>query len=918
MTPSRPDSPTPPAPEAASTAYAPTAIEAKWYRYWIDAGVYRAERPEGDQSAHVLVMPPPNVTGRLHMGHALQDTVQDALTRVARMRGQAALWMPGLDHAGIATQNVVEKTLRDDEGKTRHDLGREAFVDRVWDWKAQYGDIILQQKEGLGALPDWDRSRFTMDAGFTRAVQEAFVRLFREGLVYRGAYLVNWCPVDQTALSDEEVDNVERDGALWFVRYPIADGPNGEPATHLTIATTRPETILGDTALAVHPDDDRYAHLVGRTAVVPFLGREIPIIADAYVKREFGAGALKITPAHDKNDFEIGERHGLPLVSILEKDGTLADTAGPYAGLDRFEARKQIVADLDAAGLLEKTEPYKVQVPVSSRSKAIVEPLISRQWFVKMAPLAAPAIEAVKDGRIQFHPARWSGEFFRWMDGIRDWTISRQLWWGHRIPVWYFTNDDGTIDETRDFVVSVDRPETDTDGTMVQDADVLDTWFSSWLWPFATLGWPDGADGAGLTDDERADLAAFHPGTVLVSGYDILFFWISRMMMASLHFMGEVPFRHVYLTGIVKDAQGRKMSKSLGNGIDPVDMVAQYGADAVRYSLTVLCTPGQDIKLEPTKFEMGRNFANKVWNAYNVFGGQMEAGRTYRRERSFAELSLVERWIVTRLNQTVEAVDEALARYRVNEALMAVYEFFWNDLCDWYLELIKPARRADGTPEAMDADVLALAVELYETAMQLLHPFMPFITEELWHRLRPRGAGESCAASRWPVASDERSDDAIRTFALVQELISGIRSVRSDYNVPPSKTVEAVVSLAPEDAALVPVMEAHRAYFARLARVETLTVGVGEAKPKASATVVAGRSEVFVPLVGLIDLGAERARLEKEIAQKQAFFASVEKKLSNEAFVARAPAEVIAKERQKMADATAEIDRLAAGLADLG
>ena len=904
--------PTPPAPETPSTAYAPAQIEDKWYRYWDETGVFHAERPADGQETFVVMMPPPNVTGRLHMGHALQDTVQDALTRYHRMRGAAALWMPGLDHAGIATQNVVEKALKETEGQSRHDLGREAFVDRVWAWKEEYGDIILQQKHSLGVSADWQRTRFTMDAGFIRAVQEAFVRLYTEGLVYRGTYLVNWCPVDQTALSDEEVDNVERDGNLWYVRYPIQSGG------HLTIATTRPETILGDTALAVHPDDERYAHLIGQTAVVPFIGREIPIIADEYVKREFGAGALKITPAHDKNDFEIGQRHGLKMVSILEKDGTLGDEAGPYAGLDRFVARKQIVADLDAAGLLEKTEPYKVQVPVSSRSKAVIEPLISRQWFVKMKPLAEKAVAAVKDGETTFHPARWASEYFRWMEDIRDWTISRQLWWGHRIPVWYFTNDDGTVDESRPFVVSVDRPAEDTAGTMVQDEDVLDTWFSSWLWPFATLGWPDGRSGEGMTDGEKADLKAFYPGTVLVSGYDILFFWISRMMMAGLHFTGEVPFRDVFITGIVKDAQGRKMSKSLGNGIDPLDMIAQYGADAVRYSLTILCTPGQDIKLDPTKFEMGRNFANKVWNAYNVFGSQMEPGKAYVRQRSFEQLSLVERWIVTRLNQTIAAVDEALARYRPNEALMAVYEFFWNDYCDWYLELIKPARAADGTPERMDEDVLALAVELYEAAMQLLHPFMPFITEELWHRLRTRAAGESCATSRWPTASAaEQSDEAVRTFALVQDLISGVRSVRSDYNVPPSKAVAAAVSLGAGDDALVALLDADRAYFTRLARVGDLQIGVGLGKPKASAAVVVGSREVFVPLAGLIDLSAERARLETAIAQKRGFFESVRKKLENESFVSRAPADVIERERQKQADAAAEIERLEANLADL-
>lgn len=880
-------------------AYDPQEIEPRWYAYWEAHQFFRAE-VHSDRVPFVIMMPPPNVTGRLHMGHALQDTIQDALTRIRRMQGYEALWLPGIDHAGIATQNVVERELREKEGKTRHDLGREAFLQRVWQWKEEYGDIILQQKRRLGDSCDWSRTRFTMDEGFTRAVQEVFVRLYHEGLIYRGDYLVNWCPVDQTALSDEEVDNVEQDGQLWYIRYPLADG-NG----FVTIATTRPETMLGDTAVAVHPEDERYRHLIGRKVRLPLLGREIPIIADAHVKRDFGAGALKITPGHDKNDFEIGQRHGLPLVNIMNPDGTINANGGPYAGLDRFEARKRIVEDLRAQGLLEKVEPYRHTVPISSRSKAIIEPLLSRQWFVRMKPLAEPAIEAVRRGEIRFHPERWANEYFRWMENIRDWCISRQIWWGHRIPVWYYTDAQGQIDESRGFVVAVDPPEPG----MVQDEDVLDTWFSSWLWPFATLGWPE----------KTPDLSYFYPTTVLVSGYDILFFWIARMIMAGIHFTGQVPFRDVFITGMVKDKYGRWMSKSLGNGIDPLEMIEQYGADAVRYSLTVLCTQGQDIKLDPSKFEMGRNFANKIWNAFNVFGQFMETDeegrplRDYRRQRPFEALSLVERWMVSRLNQTLGVIHEAIDRYRLNEALLALYDLFWGDYCDWYLELIKPPRG-----QAMDDETIALAVELYEKMIQLLHPFMPFITEALWWRLRPRAEREACIASRWPEANPKEVDAlAVRRFQRLQEMISGIRNVRSTYGIAPGSEIRVLIRVPEAEADEVAQLEAHRDYFTRLAKVREVTVGVGLERPKASAVVVVGRYEVYVPLAEVIDLAQERARLEKEIQQKERFLLSIQQKLRNIQFLEKAPAEVVARERQKAQDVQAELERLRANLAAL-
>lgn len=878
--------------------YDPQAIEKRWYPYWEEQGLFRAKR-DPSKKPHVIVMPPPNVTGRLHMGHALQDTVQDALTRLRRMQGFEALWMPGKDHAGIATQNVVERTLKKEEGKSRHDLGREAFVERVWDWVGEYGDIILQQKRRLGDSCDWDRERFTMDDRYVKAVQDVFVKLYEEGLIYRGEYLINWCPVDMTALSDEEVDNVERDGHLWYIKYPLVDGSG-----YIAIATTRPETMLGDTAIAVHPEDERYTALVGKKVRLPLLGREIPIIADAYVKSEFGAGALKITPAHDKNDFDIGQRHGLEIVNIMNLDGTINENGGAdYDGVDRFEARKQIVAALEENGLIEKIEPYRNAVPISSRSKAVIEPLISRQWFVKMKPLAEPALEAVRSGEIKFYPKRWENEYYRWLENIRDWTISRQLWWGHRIPVWYYTDASGEIDESRPFVVSVEQPEPG----MVQDEDVLDTWFSSWLWPFATLGWPD--------EDEAStkDIDYFYPGDVLVSGYDILFFWIARMIMAGLYFKGEIPYRDIFITGMIKDKQGRWMSKSLGNGIDPLEMIEQYGADAVRFSLVILCAQGQDIKLDPSKFDMGRNFANKIWNAFNVFGQFMEEDKDYKRTRSFNELELVERWMLTRLNETIAGVEEDISRYRLNEALNRIYTLFWGDYCDWYLELIKPAY---GT--AMSEEKIALAVELYEKMILMLHPFMPFITEDLWWKLRPREAGSSCMVEAWPeVDETEMDQNAAATLSLMQDLISGIRNVKNEYGVSPGKEIEAVLNLPKESNGLLDAMEANKHYFERLAKVSRLQVGTSQPKPRASASVVVGAHEVYIPLAGMIDLAIERERLQKEIAQKEKYVQSLERKLQNENFVSRAPAEVVEGEREKARLAGAEMSRLKANLLDL-
>ena len=894
-----------PAPAPAGSAYEPATVEATWYPYWEAGGFFDADADavaEGGKPPFVVPMPPPNVTGRLHMGHALQDTVQDLLIRFKRMQGFEALWIPGLDHAGIATQNVVERQLKK-RGVDRKEIGRDAFLEHVWAWRREYGDIILQQKRRLGDSADWRRQRFTMDEGLSRAVQDVFVTLHEQGLVYRGEYLVNWDPDNQTVISNEEVDNVERPGSLWTVRYPVVDADRQPTGEHVDVATTRPETIPADTAVAVHPDDERFAHLVGQSVLVPTTDRAVPVIADEAIKQDFGAGALKVTPGHSEVDFEIGKRHGLETLSIMNLDGTLNDLAGAYAGMDRAQAKKQIVADLDAAGLLVKTEDYTVTTPVSSRSKAVIEPLLSPQWYVAMEPLARQALAVVDDGTVTFHPARWANEYRRWLGDIRDWPISRQLWWGHRIPVWYPVGEDGERDEDA-FVVSVDAP----GPGYVQDEDVLDTWFSSWLWPFATLGWPD----------DTPALRAFYPGSVLVSGYDILFFWIARMIMAGTHFTGRAPFTDVFVTGMIKDKQGRWMSKSLGNGIDPLDMIETYGADAVRYTLAKLCAQGQDIKLDPAGFEGGRNFANKLWNAARVFGRFVErdgAGRPaedLRRQRGFAELDLAERWLLTRLHDTLAATTEALDKYRISEAAQLAYDFVWRDFCDWYLEVSKVPHG-----ETPSQETLALSTEVFEQILQLLHPFMPFVTEELWWTLRPRAAGDALIASRWPSPSASETDpEAAATFATVQGVVTAVRQVRAQYNVPPSQDVRAVVQTA--DAETAAALDGARATVERLAGLSELAVGADLPAPTASAAVVVEGHTVYVPLKGVIDLDVERARLGKEIDAKRGFLAGVEKKLQNQAFTSRAPAEVVERERQKAADARAEISALQASLDELG
>ncbi len=877
--------------------YDPSSIETRWYNYWEENGLFRAEI-NPDKEPFVIMMPPPNVTGALHMGHALQGAVQDTLIRLKRMQGHEALWLPGTDHAGIATQNVVEKNIRENEGKTRHELGREEFVNKVWEWKDRYGQIITNQYRKLGTSCDWSRERFTMDEGLSNAVSEAFKRLHDEGLIYKGYYLVNWCPVDRTAISDEEVDHEEHQGSLWYVDYPLSDeAQKATGKTHITIATTRPETIPADTAVAVHPDDERYQELIGHKVLIPTTGRWVKIIGDDYIKSEFGTGALKVTPAHDQNDFEIGQRHDLEVLNIINPDATLNENSGAYDGMDRFDARDKIVEDLENEGLISKTEEYTHQVGISSRSKAVIEPLLSDQWFVKMKPLAEKAMKACDENEFEFYPRRWENEFYRWMENIRDWVISRQLWWGHRIPVWYYTKEDGTIDRDRDYIVSDKQPE---EG-MVQDPDVLDTWFSSWLWPFSTLGWPN----------DTKEMQYFYPTSLLVSGYDILFFWVSRMLMGGLHFTGKSPFHDIFMTGIVKDKYGRKMSKSLNNGIDPLDMIDQYGADAVRYCLIILCAQGQDIKLDPTKFEMGRNFANKLWNAFRFLHMHMEEDADYPSELETEPDALVDRWMISRFNQTLQEVDDDLSRYRINEALLKIYALVWDDFCDWYLELIKPEYG-----EKMDPATAGRAVSIFEHLLRLLHPFMPFITEEIWQHMRKRTPEEALIRSDWPEVNTESINmDDVQLFGTIQQMISSIRNIRAEMNVPDNKEIDVVIKA--KDEATETGLEQNKHTFEKLLKVNSVTIDKQAERPKASASAVIDASEVFVPLTGLIDFEKEQQRIQTEIERLEGFLKSIEGKLNNEKFVQNAPEDVVEREKKKKSDTEKNLEKLKQNLKDL-
>ncbi|MBW1730375.1 MAG: valine--tRNA ligase [Deltaproteobacteria bacterium] len=868
-------------------AFEPQKVEGKWYSYWEETGLFKPELGS-NKKPFCVVIPPPNVTGTLHMGHALNNTLQDILCRYKRMKGYNVLWQPGTDHAGIATQNVVEKDLAA-RGTTRHEVGRERFVELVWEWRRKYGGLIINQLKRLGCCCDWSRERFTMDKGLSQAVLEVFVRLYEEGLIYRGDYIINWCPRCHTALADLEVEHEEIDSHLYYIRYPFEDGSGA-----LVVATTRPETLLGDTAVAVNPQDKRYGDLTGRPVILPILNRPIPVIQDRYVDVEFGTGALKITPAHDPNDFEIGEAHGLDKIKVIDEDGRMNELAGPYKGMDRFECREKILEDLDQAGLLEKIEPYRHAVGHCYRCKTMIEPLLSKQWFVKVKPLAEKAIEAVRQGRTRIFPRNWETVYFEWMTNIKDWCISRQIWWGHRIPAWY-------CDSCGKVIVGKEAPQICTackGSTFTQESDVLDTWFSSALWPFSTLGWPD----------ETEELKTFYPTSVLVTGFDILFFWVARMMMMGLHFMGDVPFRDVYIHALVRDAEGKKMSKSKGNVIDPLEVMDQYGTDAFRFTLAALAAQGRDIKLSEDRILGYRHFVNKVWNAARLVLMNLEGAQGISDEERV--YSLPDRWIRAKLGEVSKAVADAIEDYRFNDAANLCYQFVWHEFCDWYLEMAKEALY--GEDDTRRESTRATAREVLMAALQLLHPFMPFVTEELWQRLP--GSEVSIMVSRFPEPGDFPYDeDAVAQMELIMDLISGIRNVRGEMRIPPSKKVNVIIDVPGDEEAK--IVKTNLAYLRSLAKVDEVTIGSGLAKPEASATAVCGAIQAHVLLAGLLDFEEEKRRLRKEIKKVEKDIQIGKRKLENEDFLQKAPPEIVREVTEKVETLTLKLESLHKNLA---
>lgn len=862
--------------------YDPASVEKKWYEFWEKNRYFHAE-PEPGKKPFSIVIPPPNITGKLHMGHALDNTLQDILIRWHRMMGDNTLWMPGYDHAGLATQIKVEEVLKKEEGKTRFDLGREEFVKRVWAWKEEYGDRIINQLKCLGISCDWERKRFTMDEGCSRAVRETFVSLFEKGLIYKGTRITNWCVNCHTALSDIEVEHEDTPGHLWYVRYPVV----GEEDTYLTIATTRPETIPGDTAVAVNPEDERYAKLIGKTLRLPILNREIPVIADSYVDTKFGTGAVKITPSHDPNDYEMGLRHNLPEIVVIGKDGVMTEEAGPFAGLERYECRKQIVARLKEEGYLVKIEEHSHAVGHCQRCHNIVEPLVSTQWFVKMQPLVKAAVDCVTDGRTQFVPERFTKNYTGWMENIHDWCISRQIWWGHRIPVWY-CDDCGEMSASRTDLAKCPK----CGSTHIhQDEDALDTWFSSALWPFSTMGWPDNTE----------LLKQFYPTSVLVTGYDIIFFWVARMLIMGMEFMKEIPFEKVFIHGLVRDSQGRKMSKSLGNGIDPLEVIEKYGADTLRFMLITGNTPGNDMRFYWERVEGTRNFANKIWNASRFALMNMEG---YDKDAELAPYTLADKWILSRLQDTVKDVTGLLERFELGEAGRAIYDFIWSEVCDWYIEIAKP-RLYNKEAAAERATAQHVLATVLVSAMKLLHPYMPFITEEIYQCL-PHEA-ESIMISKWPVADESLVDpEAERGMNAIMDSIKAIRNMRAEVNANPGKKIPAIM-LVSED--LREVVAHNDSYIKLLGGIDNLELRPlnGEKPENAMAAVVTG-IEVYLPLAGLIDVEKETQRLSKELAAMEKDLQRAGGKLNNAGFLAKAPEDVIAKERAKYEELSGKIE----------
>ncbi len=870
--------------------YEPAQVEQKWFAVWEGRGDFHAD--ENSSKPHYsIVIPPPNVTGVLHMGHALNNTLQDILCRWKRMTGHQVLWMPGTDHAGIATQNVVEKQLAA-AGKDRHELGRDDFVERVWQWREESGGQIINQLKRLGASCDWQRERFTMDEGLSKAVREVFVRLYDDGLVYRDNRLINWCPRCHTALSDLEVEHDDKQGNLWHLRYPVQGTDQ-----YLVVATTRPETMLGDTAVAVNPEDERYRDLIGKKVLLPLVNREIPIIADDYVDLEFGSGAVKITPAHDFNDFEMGKRHQLEFINILDESGVINENGGSYQGQDRYLARKSVVADLDTQGLLEKTEVYANAVGECYRCRTIIEPYMSKQWYVAVKPLAAEAIKAVETGVTKIVPAQWEKTYYEWMYNIQDWCVSRQIWWGHRIPAWFCDDCDEITVTKEDARVCKHCGSSN----IRQETDVLDTWFSSALWPFSTMGWPE----------QTTTLRKFYPTSCLVTGFDILFFWVARMMMMGIKFMDQVPFKEVYIHALVRDAQGQKMSKSKGNVIDPLTIVDEYGADAFRFTLCAFAAMGRDIKLSTERIGGYRNFVNKLWNASRFALMNLQDFDPAQAKLTDFELSQVDQWILDRFAKTAAEVNKSLAEYKFNDVASALYSFTWHEFCDWYIELSKEDLYGDDPQAKLRAQTVLYTV--LEGLLRLLHPLLPFVTEEIWQVLPGERPAVSIMQAEYPTTAFCPVDSvAVARMDLLMEVIRAIRNVRGELDLPPGKRIKVVLDC--QSAESVQAIEAGQAYVKSLARVEVLEFGVAIEHPKQVSTQVAGDVEVLIPLADLVDVEEESARLEKEIKKVEKDVAFFSKKLSNEKFVANAPPQVLAKDRGKMAAAEEKLAILRQGL----
>jgi valyl-tRNA synthetase len=887
--------------------YEPKDIEKKWYDHWIGKDYFRAAG-KSDKPAYCIVIPPPNVTGSLHIGHALDITLQDIMIRWKRMSGFNTLWLPGTDHAGIATQNVVEKELQK-QGTDRHKLGREKFIEKVWEWKKLYGGTIISQLKTMGASCDWSRERFTLDDGLSRAVREVFIRLYEEGLIYRGEYLINWCPRCHTALSDLEVEHEDRQGKLYYIKYNFTGGGG-----HITVATTRPETFLGDTAVAVNPEDERYRHLIGKKVSLPLINRDIPVIADDFVDSTFGTGAVKVTPAHDPNDFEMGKRHDLPFINILTGEGRMSAEAGPYAGQDRFECRKNVLKDLEDIGHIEKVTDHAMAIGHCYRCKTVVEPFLSKQWFVKIAPLAEAAMRAVKDGQVKIIPQGWENSYFDWMENIRDWCISRQIWWGHRIPVWYCQGmQNEECRRQNGIIVSSETPKACPycgASEFIQDEDVLDTWFSSALWPFSTLGWPDDTD----------DLKTFYPTSVLITGFDILFFWVARMMMMGLKFMKKEPFRHVYIHALIRDAEGQKMSKSKGNVVDPLKMTERYGSDAFRFTLAAYAAQGRDIKFSEHRVEGYRHFLNKIWNVARFISMNVKEGeetgsvREMRRGGRPFVPSLADRWILSRLSCVISEIDRSLEEYRFNDAAGALYQFIWHELCDWYVEMIKP--ELYGGDEGSKKTALAVLVHVFEESLALLHPFMPFITEEIWQQLPCKKSAESLCVRKYPDPDDGIADnEAEEKMNIIMDAVTGIRNIRGELNLSPTLELHALIRASnhTED-----VLRENISYIEKLARARDIEIGREISRPRNAAAAIRpvmeiSRTrnaaaairpimEIFVPLEGLFDLDTEIARLNKEKIKVHDEIEFVKKKLANEDFVRKAPKAIVEESRSKYND----------------